>query len=118
MGRLGTGDGGGVRGGYRGGEGATHLFLALVIWPLTTRPYRDGAPSLPSLETLPTLWALGRFLPCISVYNNISLHFVLSVCGHLSARIATVFSLLPDVPNLSISHPSILLISSMDCTFH
>ena len=30
----------------REGRGRTHVLLALVIWPLTTHPFRDGAPFL------------------------------------------------------------------------
>jgi len=33
----------GRRGGAGGGEGRTHLLLALVVLPLTMRPLRDGA---------------------------------------------------------------------------
>ena len=36
------------------GRGRTHLLLALVIWPLTTHPFRDGAPFLLLRETPPT----------------------------------------------------------------
>ena len=35
-------------------EGRTRLSLALVIWPLATRPFRDGAPILLLTETPPT----------------------------------------------------------------
>ena len=35
----------------RGGGGRAHLLLALVILPLTTHPFRDGAPFLLLIET-------------------------------------------------------------------
>ena len=48
--------------GREGGRGGrTHLLLALVIWPLTTHPFRDGAPFLPLIETPLAIWALIRF---------------------------------------------------------
>ena len=45
-----------VEGGKR-----THLLLALVVWLLTTRPLRDGAPFL-----IDTLQHLGAFETCVS----------------------------------------------------
>ena len=36
----------GAKGGRMGGGGRTHLLLALVLSPLTTYPFRDGAPFL------------------------------------------------------------------------
>ena len=38
---------------WREGRG-THVLLALVIVPLTMHPFRDGAPFLLLIETLPT----------------------------------------------------------------
>ena len=38
-------------GGEGAGAGASHLLLALVIWPLTTHPFRDGAAFLLLIET-------------------------------------------------------------------
>ena len=46
--------GGEGRGGARRGE-RIHLFLAFVIWPLTTQTFRDGAPFLLLVETPPTV---------------------------------------------------------------
>ena len=37
-----------------GGEGGTHLLLALFVTPFTTHPFRDRAPFLLLLETPPT----------------------------------------------------------------
>ena len=36
------------------GSGGTHLLLVIVICPLTTQPFRDGAPFLLLIETPPT----------------------------------------------------------------
>ena len=48
--------------GGRGGR--THLLLAVVvIEPLTTHPFRDGAPFLLLIETPPTLGLSRRFFP-------------------------------------------------------
>ena len=44
------------------GVGGTHLFLALVIRPLTTHPFRDGAPFLLLIDTS-NIRALSTFLP-------------------------------------------------------
>ena len=45
----------------RGGEvGRTHSLRALVIWPLTTHSFRDGAPFLLLTETPPKIF--GRSL--------------------------------------------------------
>ena len=44
-----------------GGGGRTHLLLALIIGPLTTHPFRDGAPFLLLLKTLPTFGRSVRF---------------------------------------------------------
>ena len=49
------GEGGG------GGGGRTHLLLASVISPLTTHPFRDGAPLLLLMETSPTVGGSLRF---------------------------------------------------------
>ena len=46
----------------RGGEvGRTHSLRALVIWPLTTHSFRDGAPFLLLTETPPTFGRSLRF---------------------------------------------------------
>ena len=47
------------------GGGGTHLLLALAIWPLTTHPFRDGAPFLLLIETPPTF---GRSLRFFHIY--------------------------------------------------
>ena len=49
--------------GGRGGR--THLLLALVIWPLTTHPFRDGAPFLLLIDTS-NIWGLITLLPYIT----------------------------------------------------
>ena len=46
-----------------GGEG-THLLLALVIWPLTTHPFRDGAPFLLLIDASNIFGRSLRFFPC------------------------------------------------------
>ena len=45
----------------RGGGGLLICCLALVIRPLTTHPFRDGAPFLLLIETPPTLGRSLRF---------------------------------------------------------
>ena len=45
----------------------TNLLLALVIWPLTTHPFRDGAPFLLLLETPP---ACGGSLHCFHIIHG------------------------------------------------
>ena len=69
------GRGEGKQKGKRKGEGApgggrTYLLLALVIWPLTKRPFRDGAPFLPLIETPPTF---GRSLRRFHVLHTLVL---------------------------------------------
>ena len=44
-------------------RGGTLLLLALVIRPLTTHPFQDGAPFLLLTETPSTLWGLSTCLP-------------------------------------------------------
>ena len=55
-----TSERGGGEGGW-GGGGRTHLLLALVIRPLTTHPFRDGAPFLLLIGTLPAFGRSVRF---------------------------------------------------------
>ena len=52
---------------YHVGGGRTHLFLALVIWTLTTHLFRDGAPFLLLIETPPTI---GRSLRCFQILHS------------------------------------------------
>ena len=47
--------------GEGGGGGRTHVLLAFVIGPLTTHPFRDGAPFLYPIETPPTFGRSVRF---------------------------------------------------------
>ena len=77
-----------------GGEGRTRLLLDLVLSPLTTHPFRDGAPFLLLTETPPTFGCLFTLLPRIThkkkknVFCLSYLLFSLAVCGHhLSPRI-------------------------------
>ena len=93
-----------------GGRGGTHLLLDSVVWPLTTHPFRDGAPFLLLIETPPTFRRSLRFFRvlhrnCLLILSP----FCFTVCGHhLSPRIAIVFSLLSSLPNSnsSMSHTS------------
>ena len=85
------------RGGKGEGGACTHLLVALVIWPLTTHPFRDGAP-FPLLRKTPP--SCGRSVPTCRPHIAFSstsylISFIfLAVCGHpLSPRIATVFLL-------------------------
>ena len=107
------------------GGGGTHLLLALVIWPLTTHPFRDRALFLLVVETPPTIGRSLRF------FNRLHRNLLLilspscfTVCGHhLSPRIAIVFSLLSRAPNFSMPHSSIVLVFSKTylvppCIFH
>ena len=50
----------------REGRGRTHVLLALVIWPLTTHPFREGVPFLLLIETRPTFGRSLRFFPYIA----------------------------------------------------
>ena len=51
--------------GRGGGGGSTHLLLALVTWPLTTHPFRDGTPFIPTpTRDASNIWALIFFFPC------------------------------------------------------
>ena len=108
-----------------GGGGRTHLLLALVIWPLTTHPFRGGASFIPLIETLPTFRSSLRFFRLLRrKYLLIFSPSCFAVCGHhLSHRIAIVFSLLSSVPNFSMSHSSIFVIPPPThpvppCVFH
>ena len=83
----------------------THLLLTVVIWPLPTHPFRDGAPLLLLPETPPTVGLSIRF----------SLYYVRRYCLRalipflvfpfaatvLSPRIAIVFSLSSRAPKQS-----------------
>ena len=51
-------------------EGRTYLLLALVMWSLTTHPFRDGAPFLLLIETSPTFGAHYAF----------SVYYIETVC--------------------------------------
>ena len=110
------------------GGGRTRLLLALVIWPLTTHPFRDGVPFLLLIETPPTV---RRPLRCFHILHG---NFLLilspscfAACGrHLSPRVTICFSLLSGAPHSAMSHPSISLFPlspllthpNPPCTFH
>lgn len=52
------------------GRGRTPLFIALVLWPLTTHPFQAGASFLLVLETPPVF---GRsFIFPHSVFSNVA----------------------------------------------
>ena len=51
------------------GGGVTYLLLAFFIWPLTTHPFRDGAPFLLLMYTS-NIWAIIRFFPCLHKVIN------------------------------------------------
>ena len=94
-GEEGKGGGGGVtfQGGGGGGQGHTHLLVDLVTRPLTTHPFRDGAPFLLLIETPPTFGRSERLfhIPRNTVLLILS-PFSLAVSGHhLSPSIAIVF---------------------------
>ena len=71
------------------------------MWPLTTHPFRDGAPFLLLVETPPTFGRSLRFCPYITkkkVWLSYP-HSCFAVCGHhLSPKLAIVFSLLSSLP--------------------
>ena len=50
------------------GGGRNNLLLALVVWPLTTRPFRDGAPFLLLIEATRTFGRSLRFFPYITLF--------------------------------------------------
>ena len=82
------------------------MLLALVILPLTTHPFRDGAPFLLLIET-PTTF--GRSLRFFHILHGNCLLILspscFAVCGHhLSPRIAIVFSLLSSLPLFHVTH--------------
>ena len=92
-----------------GGGGRTHLLLALVIYHLTTQPFRDIAPILLPID----LGVHYTFFPVLHVFPCLSHPLPVSVCGrHLSPTIAIVFSLLSSLPNSSTSPSSSPLIAS------
>ena len=84
--------------------GCTHLLLALVIWPLTTHPFRGRAPFSLLIETPP---AFGRSLRVFHMLHKNCL-LILSpscsaLCGRdLSPRIAMVSLLLSSLPNTGV----------------
>ena len=94
----------------RGGRGGGVLICCCpqVIWPLTTHPFRDGAPIQLLIETPPTFGRSVRLFPIL--HRNcllITSPSCFAVCGHhLSPRMAIVFSLLSSIPNSSMSHTS------------
>ena len=101
----------------RTGGGRTPLLLAVVIWPLTTHPFREGEPFLLLIKTPATFGRPWRFF--YMLHRNYSEYLLIlspccfAFCGHhLSARIVVVFSLLSSVPNFAMSHSSIFLISN------
>ena len=50
--------------------GSTHLLLALVIGPLTTHPFRNGAPApTPNRDTI-NIWALSAFFQVLLHFFN------------------------------------------------
>ena len=61
-GGLWVGDGGGV-----GGVRCTHLLFVLVIWPLSTHPFRDEEPLVLLIETHPRV---GRSLRCFHLLHR------------------------------------------------
>ena len=71
--------------------------LAVVIWPLTTHPFRDGSPFLLVNGDAANIWAHIAFLFPYVLRRNILLVLSRScsaACGHhLSPRTAIVFSL-------------------------
>ena len=87
-----VGDGGG---GGEGGGASSSVAYHVVIWPLATHPFRDGAPFLFLIETPPTF---GRSLRFFHILHRNCLLILSSscfaVCGHhLSPKIAIVLSL-------------------------
>ena len=58
------------------GGGRTHLLLALVVWPLTTRPLRDGASFLLLIQTP----SGGVFIDCFPLGFNMMWN---AFCPHL-----------------------------------
>ena len=79
------------------------MLLALIISPLTTHPFRNGAPFLILIETPPTY---ERSLRSFHVLHRNCLRVLsascFAACGHhLSPRIAVVFPLLSSLQNSS-----------------
>ena len=101
-----------------GGGGGTHLLLALVIRPLTTHPFRDGAPFLLLIGTPPTFGRSLRFFYTLHVKILLILSLsCFAVCGHhLSHRITIVFSVLYRLPNSSMSNTSNFIIPSSNAS--
>ena len=69
--------------------GGTHLLLALVLGPLTTHPFRDGAPFLPLTETPPIFERSWSFCEMYYLFFLLNLSpSCFAFCGHrLSPRI-------------------------------
>ena len=101
------------------------MLLALVISPLTTHPFQDGAPFLLLTETPPTF---GRSLCLFHILHRNCLLILspscFAVCGHhLSPRIAIVFSVLSSLPSSSMFRTSSFLSPPLThpvppCVFH
>ena len=73
---------------YARGGGCPHLWLASIIRPLTTHPFRDGAPFLILIETPP---AFGRSLHCFHVSH--SFFFANFIPLLVSPPVATIYLL-------------------------
>ena len=102
-----------------GGRRRTNLLLAfLVIWPLTTHPFRDGAAVLLLMETPPT-FGLTAFFSCFSWklfacrFPFLFRLFWLTSTG-ISYRCRFVFSLLSSMLNLSMSHGVLLYCTTVE----
>ena len=66
---------------WGGGGRAYSLLLGLVLRPLTTHPFQDGAPFLLLIETPPTC---GRSLRCFYILRGKKLlPSCFAACGHL-----------------------------------
>ena len=84
----------------------------LVIWPLTTHPFRCGAPFLLLNETPPTFGRSSRFFQIF--HRTFCLSYPLSVSPsvaiiYLPPRIAIVFSLLYLCQTFRMPHSSMFL---------
>ena len=85
------------------------MLLAGDPRPLTTHPFRDGAPFPLPIETSPTLGRSRRF-----VHRLHKKRLALSLAPSISYD-SDRFSLLSSVPNLSMSHSFFFFISSSTC---
>lgn len=73
------------KGGRRRREGGdrTNFLLVLVVWPLTTHAFRDGALFLPHIETPPIFGLSSRlFHTSLKILLHISSPPCFTVCGH------------------------------------